>query len=125
MISPPDFTKYFIIYISASTYVIASVLIQKVKDHQEHVIYYLSKSLSSPSINYGRDEKVALVVISSWKQCHYILLHKTRVVTNSNPMQYILGRQLITGKFVGRMVIFQQFNLEFSTPKTKKGLALV
>lgn len=87
LISAPDFTKDFILYISASTYAVAGVLIQEATDHREHVIYYLSKMLSGPSINYNYDEKLALVVVLSiQKLCHYILLRKTRVVTNSNPM---------------------------------------
>lgn len=66
-----------------------------------------------------------VVVLSSQRLHHYILMHKTKVVANSNPMQYILGQQLITGKFAWWIIILQEFNLDFSSPKTKKGLALV
>lgn len=49
LVSPLDCTKDFILYISTSTYVVASVLIEEGEDHHEHVIYYINKTLYSPS----------------------------------------------------------------------------
>lgn len=99
--------------------------IQELEDKSEHVIYYISKSLSVLSINYNHHEKMDLAgVLLAQNIFHYILMHKTKVMANSSPMQYILGQQLITGKFSRWIVILQEFKLEFSTPKTKKGLTL-
>lgn len=48
-----------------------------------------------------------------------------RVVANSNPMQYILGRRFLNGKYSWWVVILQEYDLEFSTPKSMKALAIV
>ena len=48
----------------------------------------------------------------------------TKVVTNSNPMAFLLSRRILTGKYTRWVVILQEFDLEFVTPKSKKGLAL-
>lgn len=65
------------------------------------------------------------IVLSSQKLCYYTLTGKTKVVANSNPMQYILGRQLITSKFTQWIIILEELDLDFTNPKTKKGLSFV
>jgi hypothetical protein len=48
----------------------------------------------------------------------------TKVITDSNPMQYFLSHRQINGKFSRWIVILQEYDLEFSTHKRKKSLAL-
>jgi hypothetical protein len=45
-------------------------------------------------------------------------------MADSNPMQYFLSRWKINGKFTWWIVILQEYDLEFSTPKIKKALVL-
>jgi hypothetical protein len=52
----------------------------------------------------------------------YILLHKTMVISNCNPMQHILTCQLLGGKYSKWIVILQDFDLEFERAKSKKSL---
>lgn len=66
MIFPTDLTKDFLLYVSASTYAVAGVLIQETKDQHEHAISYISESLIGLSINYNHNEKLALVVVLSY-----------------------------------------------------------
>ncbi|MCY6524816.1 hypothetical protein, partial [Actinobacillus pleuropneumoniae] len=40
------------------------------------------------------------------------------------PMAFLLSRQIISGKYDCWIVILQEFDLEFFTPKSKKRLAL-
>jgi len=44
------------------------------------------------------------------------------VISNCNPMTYILSRQLLGGKYSKWIVILQEFDLEFITAKSKKSL---
>ena len=53
---------------------------------------------------------------------HYILLRKTTVISNCNPMMYILTKQLLGGKYSKWIVILQEFDLEFEKSKAKKSL---
>jgi hypothetical protein len=76
-------------------------------------------------LKYKHEEKHALaVVLAVQKLHHYILLRTTRVVADSNPMQYLLSRRKVNGKFIRWIVILQEYDLEFSTPKRKKALVL-
>jgi hypothetical protein len=125
LISAPEYNHDYILYISSSAVSVAGVLVQIDDDDHEHVIYYISKNLSRPPLKYKHEEKLALVVVLVvQKLFHYILLRTTKVIANSNPMQYLLSCRQINGKFSRWITILQEYNLEFSTPKSKKSLIL-
>jgi hypothetical protein len=125
LISPPDYNRKYILYILASTVSVAGVLIQLGDDDREHVIYYISKNLSGIPLKYNHENKMSLVVfLAVQKLCHYIFLQTTKVVADSNSMHYFLSHWKINGKFARWIVILQEYDLEFSTPKIKKSLIL-
>jgi hypothetical protein len=99
------------------------VLVQEDSSGEEHVIYYMSKSLSGPELRYSHVEKLALAAIIAIQRFrHYILLRTTMVIADSNPMYHILTRQVLGGKYSKWIVILQEFDLEFAKSKSKKSL---
>ena len=44
------------------------------------------------------------------------------VISDHNPMTYILSQQLLGGKYLKWIVILQEFDLEFTTAISKKSL---
>ena len=98
MIHPPDYSKDFLLYISASATTITMVLMQDNLHSQEHVIYYASKNLIDFETHYSHVEKLALaMVIVVQKFHHHILLCTTTILANQNPMYYILSHQVLGG----------------------------
>jgi hypothetical protein len=90
------------------------VLVQEDESHDEHVIYYLSRSLTTTETKYLHVEKLALAAVQAVQRFrHYILLRKTTVISNCNPMQHILTCQLLGGKYSKWIVILQEFDLDF------------
>jgi hypothetical protein len=82
------------------------VLVQEDDAHDEHVIYYLSRSLTSTEIKYQHVEKLSLASVQVVQRfCHYILARKTTVISHCNPMQHILTHQLLGGKYSKWIVI--------------------
>jgi hypothetical protein len=76
------------------------VLVQEDPNDEEHVIYYLSKSLSGLELGYSHVEKLALAaVIAVQRFRHYILLCTTMVIVDSNPMYHILTCQVLGEKY--------------------------
>eukprot|EP00253_Pinus_taeda_P013994 PITA_13994 len=72
------------------------VLVQTDDDDTEHVIYYLSRNLLDTEARYAYVEKLALAVVCVVQRFrHYILLRTTTVISDCNPMTYILSRQLL------------------------------
>jgi hypothetical protein len=74
-------------------------------------------------IKYLHVEKLALAAIQAVQHFrHYILSRKTTVISNCNPMQHILTRQFLGGKYSKWIEILQEFDLEFECAKSKKSL---
>jgi hypothetical protein len=123
LLFPPDYSRGYFLYLTASDYTTGMVLIQEDDANEEHVIYYLIRSLTPTEIKYLHVEKLTLVVVQA-VQCfwHYILSCKTTVISHCNPMQHILTRQLLGGKYSKWIVILQEFDLEFEHAKSNKSL---
>jgi hypothetical protein len=118
-----DYSRYYLLYIVVSQETIGMVLVQEDDKLHEHVIYYLSRNLVGPEINYSHVEKLDLVVIHVVQRLrHYILLCKTTVFVDVNPFQYVLSRHIIGGKYNKWIVILQEFDLDFASAKSKKSL---
>ena len=86
MLSPPNYSREFFIYVVVSQETISMVLVQEDEELHEHVIYYLSRNLIDVELHYTHVEKLALATIHA-VQClrHYILLHQNFVVAHINP----------------------------------------
>jgi hypothetical protein len=79
--------------------------------------------LTSTEIKYQHVEKLALAAVQAVQRFrHYILARKTTVISHCNPMQHILTRQLLGGKYSKWIVILQEFDLEFDRATSKKSL---
>ena len=64
------------------------------------------------------------VIFSVQKMCHYIVANHTQVVADSNPMWYLLSLHLLQGYMSKWVIILQEFNWEFVSPKITKELVL-
>ena len=99
LLFPPDYSRDYFLYLAASEYTIGMVLVQEDDNHDEHVIYYSSRSLSSTEVKYQHVEKLALAAVQVVQRFrHYVLSRKTTVISHCNPMQHILTHQLLGGK---------------------------
>lgn len=76
-------------------------------------------------MNYSHEEKLALSnLFSVQKILYYKLMCTTRVMTNSNPMKFLLSQRIINEKYARWVVILQELDLEFVKQKSKKGFSL-
>jgi hypothetical protein len=118
-----DYDRDYLFYVITSEETIGVVLVQDDDELHEHVIYYLSRNLVGPKLNYSHSEKLALVVVHALQHLrHCILLCKTTVVVGVNPFQYVLTKRIIGGKYNKWIVILQEFDLNFASAKSKKSL---
>ena len=63
VLSPPDYSKDFILYLAASKATIGMVLVQEDDSLHEHAIYYLSRSLVEAELSYAHVKKLALAAV--------------------------------------------------------------
>ena len=118
VISPPDYSRDFLLYVVASMETIGMVLVQEDEELQEHVIYYLSSNLIDVEIHYSHVEKLTLATVHAVQRLrHYILLRQTLVVSHVNPFQFVLTRRMIEGKYNKWIFILKEFDLKFVLAK--------
>jgi hypothetical protein len=60
LLSPPNYNRDYLLYLAATESSIGMVLVQEDDELQEHVIYYLSRTLMGPELRYSHVEKLAL-----------------------------------------------------------------
>ena len=120
----PNYQNDYYLYLATTDTIIGMVLVQEENDI-EHPIYYLSRNLNDTEGKYYYVEKLALATMQAVQRfCHYILLQKTTVISDCNPMTYILshlllGRNIQNGQLFYRNLIqnsssLSQRNLQFS-----------
>lgn len=82
-------------------------MVQEDENMQEHIIYYLSRSLVDTELSYAHVEKLALLEVhASQRLWHYIIIRNPLVILdNMNPLQYILTHWMIGGKLSKYIVI--------------------
>jgi len=96
-----DYYRDYFLYLVAVPSTIVMVLVQDDDEGNEHVIYYLSHNLLNTKMHYAHIQKLALVVIEVVQRFqHYFLLRTTIVISECNPMTYILTCQLLGGKYL-------------------------
>ena len=94
----PDYSRDFILYLATSKSTIGVVLVQEDDKLQEHVVYYLSRTLACPELRYCHVKKLALEAVYAIQTLrHYILLRTMTVVEDVNPSQYFLSRWIVGG----------------------------
>ena len=94
---PPNYQNDYFLYIVVTDMTIAMVLCQ-VENGIEHPIYYLSRNLNDTKVKYSYIEKLALAAVQAVQIFfHYILLRKTIVISDCNPMTYNLSCQFLGG----------------------------
>eukprot|EP00253_Pinus_taeda_P005088 PITA_05088 len=99
LLRPLNYHHDYTLYLAAADTTIDMVLVQDDDDGIEHVIYYLSHNLLDTETRYAYVEKLALAAVCIVQRFrHYIFLRTTTVISDYNPMTYILSRQLLGGK---------------------------
>ena len=63
LLSPPNFTKEFILYVSTFENSTIGVIVQEDDALQENVIYYVSHKIFGPLLRYSHVEKMTLVIV--------------------------------------------------------------
>jgi hypothetical protein len=91
MLKPPDYNRDYLLYIAASKGTVGMVLVQEDDELHEHIFYYLSQNLVGPELKYSHIKKLTLDVVHAVQRLrHYILLCKTIIVLDINPLNMSL-----------------------------------
>jgi hypothetical protein len=75
MLKSPHYCRDHFLCVTEFEETIGMVLVQEDDELHEHVIYYLSRNLGGPELNYSHVENIALAVVNAVQQLRqYIFL---------------------------------------------------
>ncbi|CAN6703759.1 unnamed protein product [Malus baccata var. baccata] len=122
---PPRRGKPLKLYISAAEESIGCLFAQDNDAGREHAIFYLSRNLSQPEINYPAVEKLCLAVFfAASKLRHYMLPSVTQVIAQTDVIRYMLTRPIVKGRIGKWTMALSEFSLQYAAQKAVKGQAL-
>ncbi|KAM1819040.1 hypothetical protein ACFX11_000762 [Malus domestica] len=122
---PPRRGKPLKIYISAAEESIGCLLAQNNDAGREQAIFYLSRNLNQPKINYSAVEKLCLAVFSvASKLRHYMLPSVTQVIAQTDVIRYMLTRPIVKGRIGKWTMALSEFSLQYVPQKAVKGQTL-
>jgi hypothetical protein len=119
VIQPPDWHLPFEIMCDASDYAVGAMLSQS-KDKKHYAIYYASKTLTGPQLNYAITEKELLAVVFAIKKFRsYLVGAKVFVYTDHAALKYRLTKKDAKPRLIRWILLLQEFDLEI---RDKKGV---
>ena len=122
---PPMYGKPLILYISMTESSLGILLDQEDNNNKEQAIYYLGLTLISYKINYSIIEKAWFVVLfSSQKLRHYMLVHTMWLVAKIDPLKYLLSKAALIGRLAKCVMILRDFDIKDVEWKAIKGQAI-
>ena len=124
MIAPSP-EKEILIYLMALEEAIG-VLIAQECDGQERPVYYLSKLLKGPELNYRQADKLCVALMNVvTKLRHYMVTHKSKVITQLDLIKLLLQKPILTGRYAKWILMLSELDITIKKPKAIKSQALV
>ena len=88
-------------------------------------LYYLSRTLMGPELNYSLIEKTCLALIFSAKKLrHYMQAYTVHLISHANPIKYMLSKQVLSGRLARWGLLLTEYEIIYILQKTIKGQTL-
>ena len=119
LITPPIISHFIpglpiILYTDACGYAIGGILAQ-LKEGKEHVIAYISKSLTKEQMKYSVCELEALAILwSIQKLRHYLYGAKFTIKTDNHSLCYLMKMKDVSGRLARWSLILQGYDFDIA-----------
>jgi hypothetical protein len=91
------------------------------KDRKHNAIYYASKTLSGPQLNYATTEKELLAVVFDIDKFRsYLVGVKIIVYTDHATLKYLLTKKDHKPRLIRWILLLQEFDLEIKDKKERE-----
>ncbi|GLU12423.1 hypothetical protein SLE2022_291060 [Rubroshorea leprosula] len=124
-ISVPVRGKPLKVYFSTSDKSISALVAQDDQGGKEQPVYYVSQNLKGAESRYPFVEKIcfALIYVSQHLR-HYFLAHKIQLITNYQPIRYLLTWPMLAGCLANWLFQLSQYDIACVNPIAIKGQAI-
>ncbi|XP_048129415.1 uncharacterized protein LOC125313654 [Rhodamnia argentea] len=95
------------------------------KDGKERAIYYPSKKFTTSEMNYSPIERTRVAIVWVLRRLRQYTLHyHIQLVTENDPIKYLLEKPTLVGKLAKWQVMLSEFDIRSSPQKSVKGRAI-
>jgi len=126
--NPPTLSKLMpaemlYLYLSVSTETVSAVMIKE-DDEGQKPVYFISRALQGPKLNYQTVEKIAFaLLVSSRRLRHYFQSHPITVRTNV-PIKTVLFKPDLAERMMTWAIQLSQFDIKYEPRTTIKAQVL-
>ncbi|GJT81423.1 reverse transcriptase domain-containing protein [Tanacetum coccineum] len=99
MLTAPKEKEELVIYLAAAKEAISTVLMTE-RDGKQMPIYFVSRALQGPEINYTPMEKLILALVSASKRLKRYFQANTIIVITDQPIKQMLSNPEVTGRLL-------------------------
>ncbi|GJZ13739.1 reverse transcriptase domain-containing protein [Tanacetum coccineum] len=123
MLTAPEEQEKLIIYLAASKEAVSAVLMTK-REARQMPIYFVSRALRGPEVNYTSMEKLVLALVHASKRLkRYFQAHPIIVVTDQ-PIKNILSNPEVAGRMQKWSIQLGEFGIHYRPRVSVKGQVL-
>ena len=98
---------------------------QENESHKERALYYLSRTLTGPELNYTPIEKTCLsLVFAIQKLRHYMQAFTVHLIARADPVRYVMSKPVLTGRLAKWALLLNQYEIIYTPAKAVKGQAV-
>ncbi|GJS14118.1 reverse transcriptase domain-containing protein [Tanacetum coccineum] len=124
MLAAPKEKEELIIYLAAAKEAISVVLMTE-KGGKQLPVYFVSRALRGPEINYTSIEKLVLALLSASRQLKRYFQAHTIVVITDQPIKQLLSKSEISGRMLKWKFELEGYDIQYRPRKSIKGQILV
>ena len=116
----------FSLYVSAIEHAFGVMLPKKEEDGKERASYFIKRILKDYETRYTPIEKLCQCIVFATKRLrHYMINNTTHVLTQVDPLRYLMSKSYLNGRSTKWIMLLQEFNLKFVKQKLAKGQVVI
>ncbi|GJX40260.1 reverse transcriptase domain-containing protein [Tanacetum coccineum] len=123
MMVAPQEKEELIIYLAAAKEAISAVLMTE-RDGKQIPIYFVSRALRGPEINYTPMEKLVLALVSASKRLKRYFHAHTIIVITDQPIKQMLSNSEVTGRLLKWSFELEEHDIQYQPRTSVKGQIL-
>jgi len=108
------------VYFAVTDQTINSIIVQE-QDKVQRSIYFVSKVLQGPEVQYQAIENAALAVVFAARQLHHYFQSLTIIVMTNFPIRKVLQKLNMVGRMVRQAVELSEFDVQYEPRGPIKG----